>query len=706
MNRLFLSALIAAPLWIISCNPGEQQSQNPFFTEYETPFEVPPFDEIEEDDFIPAFKKGIEEQEKEVASIVNNPDEPTFENTIEALENTGALLTRVSRVFYNLLGAHTSDTLQKIAKEISPLLSKSSDDILLNGRLFEKISLVNDKKDGLGLNPEQLRLLEETYKNFARNGANLDDEAKEKLRKINEELSLLSLNFGDNLLAETNDFKLIIEDEKDLSGLPAAVKEAAAEDAKAQGMEGKWIFTLQNASVMPFLQYSDRRELREKIFRAYISRGNNGNEHDNKEIIKQIVRLRIERADILGYNTHADYVLEDNMAKTPEKVYELLNKVWEPALEAAEKERDELQQLIDEEGGNFRLQAWDWRYYAEKLRKRKYDLDENELRPYFSLQNVRKGAFDVAQKLYGLQFVKLNDMPAYHPDVEAFEVKNADGSHVGILYTDYYPRDSKRGGAWMNSMRKQSVKDGEMISPVVVNVGNFSKPTADKPSLLTFDETLTLFHEFGHALHGLLSRCNYESLSGTSVPRDFVELPSQIMENWAKEPEALKNYAKHFETGETIPDEIIAKIRNSDLFNQGFATVEYVAASLLDMNWHTLESAENIDVNEFEKTALDKIGLMQEIVVRYRSPYFNHIFNSGYDAGYYSYLWAERLEADAFEAFQENGIFDQNTAQSFRENILEKGGSEDPMKLYVKFRGKEPGIEPLLERRGFVPVIN
>lgn len=687
-------------MFLLSCNP-EVKQDNPFFAAYEAPFGAPPFDKVKEEHFLPAFKAGIAEMEKEIAQITSNPEQPTFQNTIEALEYAGSSVTRVSRVFYSYIGANTSEALQEIAKEVTPLLSKASDDIILNKKLFERVRHVKENA-GEGLNEEQERLLEETYKNFVRNGANLDDASKERLRKINEELSLLSLQFGDNLLAETNGFKLIIENKADLSGLPESVVEAAAEEAKSQGMEGKWVFTLQNASIMPFLQYADNRELREKIFSAYISRGNNGNEHDNKEIIKKIIALRTERANLLGYKTHADYILEDNMARVPANVYDLLNKVWEPALEAAKREAAELQQIIDEEGGGFKLAAWDWRYYAEKLKKRKYDLDENELRPYFSLENVRKGAFDVASKLYGLQFKRLDNMPVYHPDMEVFEVTGEDGAHVGVLYTDYFPRDNKRGGAWMNALRKQAVKDGKMIAPIVINVGNFSKPAGGKPSLLTWDETLTLFHEFGHALHGLLSKCTYESLSGTSVPRDFVELPSQIMENWAKEPEVLKSYALHYQTGEPIPDELIEEIQNSGLFNQGFSTVEYVAASLLDMDWHTLTSVEGIDVNEFEKKSLSAIGLIPEIIVRYRSPYFNHIFNSGYDAGYYSYIWAETLEADAFDAFKEKGIFDQETARAFREHILERGGTADPMSLYIKFRGREPGIEPLLERRGLL----
>ena len=676
------------------------QKENPLLTEFNTPFQVPPFDKIEEAHFLPAFKAGITEQQNEIDSIVNNNSDPTFENTIEALEYSGALLDKVSGVFYNLLGANTNDELQQIAKDVSPLLSKSSDDILLNKKLFSKIKAVHQNKEAFNLNAEEEKLLDETYKSFVRNGANLNEEDKEKLRKINEELSMLSLQFGENLLDENNAFKLVIEEEENLSGLPESVIESAAEAAESEGLKGNWVFTLQKPSFIPFLQYSNERELREKIFKAYINRGDNNDENDNKEIIKKILALRIDKANLLGYETHADYVLEDRMAKNADNVYDLLNKVWAPALEVAKKEATDLQAMIDKDGKDFKLKPWDWWYYAEKVKKEKYDLDEKELRPYFKLENVRDGAFETATKLYGIQFEKRNDIPKYHPDVEVFELKEADGSHIGILYTDYFPRESKRGGAWMNSYRKQSIKNGEMVTPVIFNVGNFSKPTGDKPSLLSYDEALTLFHEFGHALHGLLSNVKYESLSGTAVSRDFVELPSQIMENWASHPKVMKSYAKHYETGEPIPDELIEKIQKSENFNQGFATVEFLAAAFLDMDWHTMNNVDNIKVNEFEQTSLDKIGLIPEIVVRYRTPNYNHIFSSGYSAGYYSYIWAEVLDADAFEAFKAKGIFDKETAEAFRKNILEKGGTEEPMELYIKFRGSEPKIDPLLERRG------
>jgi len=533
-----------------------------------------------------------------------------------------------------------------------------------------------------------------------RGGANLNDEQKSKLREINKELSLLSLSFGENVLKETNKFKMVIENKEDLAGLPEAVISAAAEAATESGEKGKWLFTIHKPSMIPFLQYSEKRDLREKIFKAYINQGDHDDELDNKKILTKMAALRIERAQLLGYPTHADYVLEENMAKVPAKVYELLNKLWTPALAMAKKEAYELQSMINEEGNNFRLEPWDWWFYAEKVKKAKYNLDEEMLRPYFKLENVINGVFQVAHQLYGIVFDERHDIPVYHDDVKVFAVKEATGKHIGILYVDYFPRASKRGGAWMSEYRAQYKIGGEEITPLICNIGNFSKPTADKPSLLSWDEVNTLFHEFGHALHGLLSNCTYPTLSGTNVPRDFVELPSQIMENWAEEPAVLKMYARHFQTNEPIPDELIDKMKKSSKFNQGFATVEYLAACFLDMDWHTLAENKTLEARQFEKESLEKIGMIPEIVVRYRSPYFRHIFSGGYSAGYYSYIWSEVLDSDAFQAFKESSLFDQKTAQAFRTNILAAGGTEDPMVLYQRFRGKEPSIEPLLEKRG------
>lgn len=674
---------------------------NPLLTEFNTPFNVPPFDRIENKHFIPALREGMKKQNDIIETIVNNPEAPTFENTILAYEYSDNLHTEVRNIFGNMQSANTNPELQKIASEIAPEISAHSDNILLNDKLFARIKTVYEIKDRL-TDIEQIKLLEDTYKRFVRGGANLDDTKKTRLKEINKELSLLRLKFGENLLNETNGYKLIIEDKKDLSGLPESIINAAYETGKNNSMEGKWVFTLQNPSLIPFLQYADNRDLREKIWRAYSSRGNNNNENDNKEVITKIVNLKLERAKLMGFNTTADFILNECMAKNPENVFDFLNKLWKPSLNAAKQEAEELQKLIDKENGKFRLQPWDWRYFAEKLKKEKYDFDEENMKPYFELENVRKGIFHLANKLYGLNFKQLDNMPKYNEEVQVFEVLGGDGSHIGIYYQDLYPRAGKRGGAWMSNYRDQYMtKDGKNVSPVIVNVCNFSRPAGDIPALLTFDEVETLFHEFGHALHGFLSKCKYRSLSGTSVARDFVELPSQINENWLDEPEMLEVYAKHYKTGEVIPKDLIEKLEKSSKYGQGFATTEYLAASLLDMEFHTLTEDLKISPMEFEKKILDeKYGLIPEIISRYKTTYFNHIFNSGYTAGYYSYIWAEVLDADAYELFKQKGIFDKTTAESFRKNILEKGGTEDPMLLYKRFRGAEPSIEPLLIKRG------
>jgi len=702
MKQTILFLVSAGLLLLSSSNQADKKAveANPFFSEFNTLFNVPPFDKIKEEHYLPAFKQGIKQQQKRIEAIVNNSDVPTFKNTIEALESSGALLTKVRNVFNNMTSAHTNDELQKIAKEVAPLLSKHNDDIKLNAGLFKRVKAVYGQKEKLEMSSEQNKLLEKTYKEFVRGGANLSLEKQARLREINEKLSLLSLKFGENILKENNAFEMVIEKEEDLAGLPPSVITGASEAAKERDHEGKWAFTLHKPSMIPFLQYSEKRELREKIFKAYINRGNNNNELDNKAILSKIAALRAEKANLLGYRSHAEFVLEKNMAKEPDNVYKFLNQLWKPALARAKQEARELQAMIEKEGKDFKLEPWDWWYYAEKLKKLKYDLDDSLLRPYFRLENVRDGAFAVANRLYGITLEERTDIPKYHEDVKVFEVKEADGSHIGLLYVDYFPRASKRGGAWMNSYRKQSRREGKTVHPVISNVGNFSKPTGDKPALLSFEEILTLFHEFGHALHGLLSNSTYEKLSGTSVARDFVELPSQIMENWASDPEVIKTYAKHYETGETIPQSLIDKIKKSSLFNQGFATVEYLAASFLDMDWHTLTEAKELNVEKFETDSLNRIGLIPEIVVRYKSPYFRHIFSGGYSSGYYSYIWAEVLDADAFEAFKETGLFDQKTALAFRKNILEKGGTEEPMALYKRFRGAEPKIDALLKRRG------
>ncbi len=563
-----------------------------------------------------------------------------------------------------------------------------------------RVKAVYDQKEKLQLTTEQEMLLTKTYDQFVRGGANIAADQKERFREINSRLSLLSLQFRENQLAETNSFKLVIENKSDLSGLPESAIAAASETAVSLGMEGKWVFTIHKPSLIPFITYADKRELRENLFKGYINQGNNNNENDNKAILNEMVNLRLERAQMLGFENHAAYVLDNNMAKTPDKVYELIGNLMNAALPVAQEEAKALQAMIDEEGGDFKLEPWDWWYYAEKLKKEKYAFDDEALRPYFELENVKKGVFDVSNKLYGLNFIQRDDLPVYHPDAVAYEVQEADGSTIGILYMDFFPRESKRGGAWMTSFRKQYVEDGENVIPVIQVVCNFSKPTANTPALLSFDEASTLFHEFGHALHGLLSDCNYVTLSGTSVPRDFVELPSQIMENWAADPEVLTMYARHYQTGEPIPDELLQKMNEASLFNQGFITVEFMSAALLDMDWHTITEKRDFDVLDFEAKSLQNMQMIPEIIVRYRSPYFAHIFAGGYSAGYYSYAWAEVLDADAFEAFKENGIFDQETATAFRENVLARGGTDDPMKLYVQFRGQEPTVDAMLKRKG------
>jgi peptidyl-dipeptidase Dcp len=609
----------------------------------------------------------------------------------------------VANVFFNIKEAHTNDEMDKIAETVAPLLSQHNDAINLNEKLFARVKAVYEIHETLNLNQEQLRLLTETYKGFVRGGANLAPDKKEELKKINEELSLLTVKFSQNMLTETNNYQLVIDNESDLDGLPQSVISGAAEAAKEANLEGKWVFTLHKPSWIPFLTYSEKRELREKLYKAMYNRGNNNNEFDNKALINQFVNLRIRKAQLMGFENWASFILDDNMAKTPENVYDLLYKVWEPGLSRAKSEASDMQEMIDREGENFKLESWDWWYYAEKVRKEKYDLDEEQLRPYFELNNVRDGMFAVATKLFGLTFNLLENMPIFHPESEVFEVKDADGSHIGVLYMDYFPRPSKSGGAWMTNYREQQFKDGKNIRPVVSLTCNFSKPTGGKPALLSYEEVETLYHEFGHGLHGLLSQVHYKSLAGTNVARDFVELPSQIMEHWAAEPEVLKMYARHYETGEVIPQELIDKMEKSGKFNQGFVTTEFVAAGILDMDYHTLTQEIDIDVEEFEQISMDKAGLIKEIIPRYKSTYFAHIFPGGYSSGYYSYLWAEVLDADAFEAFKETGdIFNPEAAKAFRTNVLEKGGTADPMELYLKFRGKQPGIEPLLKNRGLL----
>jgi len=674
---------------------------NPLLEDWKTPFGTPPFDRIKIEHYLPAFNEAIKLHKKEISEIIENEDEPTFQNTIAALDYSGSKLKQVQRVFSAMNESMSSDEMTQLSKEISPMLSKHKDDINLNADLFKRVKAVYNNKDEINLTTEENKVLEKYYKGFVRGGANLSDKEKEEFREINRELSILSVQFGENVLKETNKFELIIDNEEDLEGLPENVISTASNSAKEKGYENKWLFTIHKPSMIPFLQYSSKRDLREKLYKAYINKGDNNDEVDNKKILSKMAMLRVKKANLLGYNTHADYVLEENMAGNPNNVYELLDKLWKPALERAKAEVKEMQNIIDKENGDFKLEPWDWWYYAEKVKKEKYDLDEDELRPYFEVNNVIKGVFTLSENLFGIQFEERNDISKYHPDVKVFEVKEADGTHIGILYTDYFPRESKRGGAWMDEFRRQHKKDGKMITPIIYNVGNFSKPTGDKPALLSLDEVHTLFHEFGHALHGLLSNCTFESVAATETPRDFVEFPSQVMENWALHPDVIKSYAIHYQTGKAIPDDLLNKVKNAALFNQGFATVEYLAASYLDMNWHTIKEPIEYDATEFEKSSMKKIGLIDEIIPRYRSTYFNHIFSGGYSAGYYSYIWSEVLDADAFNAFVESGnVLNKELAAKYRKYILSAGGSDDSMKLYELFRGNEPDINALIKKRG------
>jgi peptidyl-dipeptidase Dcp len=681
---------------------SDNNTENPLFGSFkDTPFHVPPFDKIKAEHFKPAFEKGMKDQSERIAAIYQQRSAPLFENTIVPLENSGALLNSVCSVFFNLNSANTSPDIEQIAQEIAPVLSRHGDDISLNQDLFRRVETVFREQEQHPLTKEQKRLLDDTYKSFIRSGANLDEQQQIRMREINQQLSVLTVKFGQNLLAETNRYELIIDNEADLAGLPAALIASASQSAGDSGHDGKWRFTLHNPSVMPFLEFAENRTLREQMYKAYINRANHGDEADNNRIVQQIVVLRAERAGLLGYDTHAHYVLENSMAQYPQRVYQLLDQLWVAALPIAKREQSEMQTLMNGQIEDAQLEAWDWFFYADKVRKAKYNYDSEALKPYFKLENVRDGIFAVAQKLYGITFSPITDIPVYHQDVAGYEVKEADGTHIGVLYLDYYTRKSKRGGAWMTSYRRQSNQDGQRISPVISIVCNFPKPVDNQPVLLTPDEVETFFHEFGHALHGLLSDVTYESQAGTAVPRDFVELPSQIMEHWAFEPDALQLYAKHVHTGEVIPTELVKKMKEASKFNQGFGTVEYLAASLLDMSYHTLTPGEMVEPEIFEKDQMEKIGLISQIAPRYRSTYFQHIFSGGYSAGYYSYIWSEVLDSDGFAAFLEKGdIFDQETATSFRKNILEKGDTDDPMTLYKAFRGREPEIKYLLKNRG------
>lgn len=691
-------------LSIVACKQeanSNAESNNPFLQSYNTPFEVPPFDKIKDEHYKPAILEGIKQQQAEIEAIIDNTDSPTWDNTILAMEISGDLLKRATNVFYNMSSANTNEVIEKIAQEISPDLSSHQDNIYLNSKLFAKVKSIWESRASLNLSMEQTKILDNTYKSFVRSGANLNENDKKVLREINAELSLLSVKFGQNILNDTNNFELVIASVEDLEGLPEGIIEAAAETAKEKNKIGKWVFTVQNSSVMPFIQYAKNRNLREKLYLAYKNRGNNGGATDNNQNAIKMVNLRLQKSKLLGFNTYADYALEETMAKTPSTVNDLLNQLWEPAIINAKGEIEEIKKMMQTDGIKDEVKPWDYSYYSEKIRKAKFDLDEQEVAPYFSLDQVQNGVFMVTQKLWGLNYKQLKDVPTYHVDATVWEVTEANGDILGILYMDMHPRESKRGGAWMTSYKEQTTQDGKRIPPVISIVCNFTKPTSSTPSLLTFDEVTTFFHEFGHALHGLMSNVKYESLAGTSVSRDFVELPSQVMENWASDPMVLKMYAKHYQTGEVIPDALIQKLDKASKFGQGFATAEYLASSILDMNFHAITEPIQGTSSEYEATIMKSIGLPTAITARHSSTHFSHIFSGGYSAGYYSYIWSGVLDTDAFEQFKITGdLFNQDKAQSFRKNILEKGGTEDPMALYVRFKGSEPSIEPLLKKRG------
>ena len=684
-------------LLIFSCT-YEDNSMNPFLNEYETPFQIPPFEAIKFSHYEPAFIQGMKEHLEEIDVIANNTEAPTFENTIEALERSGKTLDKVSSVFFNLQGSNTDDDMDSLQRTVSPKLSSHNDSILLNKKLFMRIKEIYENKQSLSLSVEQARLVAETYKRFIRSGANLDQNSMDRLTEINSSLSSLSVQFDQNVLKETNSYSMVIDNEDDLDGLPDEEIRQAALLAESEGEIGKWVFKPTRVSMYPFLTYSTQRDLREELYNSYIQRGDNDNEFDNKKIIAEMIALRQEKASMLGFDSHADYVLDNSMAKTPENVNKLLQTVWEPGIEKAKGEVQAMQELISKEGANFQLAAWDWWHYSEKLRQEKFDFKEEEVKPYFSEEKVLEGAFDVANKLFGITFSERNDLPKYRENIRSFVVEDSDNKVIGIFYTDFTLRPNKGGGAWMSTFRSQSKFDGDVI-PIVINVCNFPPENADGVSLLSFEQVETLFHEFGHGLHGLLSNAQYPSLSGTSVTRDYVEFPSQMMENWAREPEVIKTFAKHYQTGEVISDELLDKISDAGTFNEGFATTEYVAAAHLDMAYHTDKNTIT-DIDKFEDQALEDLGLIDEIEARYRSTYFGHIFAGGYSSGYYSYLWTEVLEADAFEAFKDKGLFDKETADKLKKYVYSAGNTDDLMTQYVRFRGKEPEIEPLLKKRG------
>lgn len=697
MKKLLLMTLAAATLGFSSCG-NSAKTDNPFFTEWNTPYGVPPFDAITNSDYMPAIEEGMRLEKLEIDSIVNNSAAPTFENTIAAYTQTGAFLDKVSAVFGCITGTDMTPELDSLQGEISKKMTAHRSDISLNDKLFQRIKAVYDVRNEAGLDSMQIRLTEKVYKGFERNGANLAAADKEKLRELDSKLSALSIKFGKNLRTDNGGFVMVVDNKEDLAGLSESIIAAAAAEAKGRGAEGKWAFTLDKPSMIPFLQYSENRPLREKLYKGYLERCNNNNDNDNKAVIDSIANLRLQRANLMGYPNHSAFVLDVNMAKDPAAVYALLETLWTPAVGRANAELAEMKKIK----GDDDFQSWDWWFYAEKLRAAKYNLDEEQLRPYFALPNVLQGIFDLTTNLYGITYKDVTaTTPLYNKENKVYEVFDNDGSHLGVVYFDFHPRAGKRVGAWCTSFRGQKYQDGKKITPIVSIVCNFTKPVGDEPALLNLDEVETLFHEYGHGLHGLFRDVKYQGLGG--VERDFVELPSQIMENWAFEPKVLATYAKHYKTGEVIPTELVDKIQSSALFNQGFATVEYLGASLLDMDYHTLTESAPIDVPAFENASLSKYGAMNEIAPRYRSTYFQHIFSGGYSSGYYSYIWAEVLDADAYQAFVDSGdLYNKEIAKKFRDEVLSQGGQADGGVLYHNFRGQAPSREPLMKKRGLI----
>ena len=700
-TKTLVLATAALALMTVSCkNEAVVVAENPLLAEWNTPFGVPPFDQIEVDHYAPAFKAAMAIHEEEIEAIVNNPEEPTFDNTILALDNAGELLGKVANTFFLVASADTNEQMQKVEAKVSPLMSAHSDKNMMNDALFQRVKKVYEGRYKAGLDELQLRLTEQTYKDFVRSGANLSEEQKEELAKINSELSLATVEFARNLLAASAEFEMVLDKEEELEGLPMSVRNAAKEAAEEAGHKGKYLFNLSKPSMLPFLTYAKNRELRQRLYEGYLNKCNLDDKNDNKEVINTIINLRTRKANLLGFPSHAHFVLDNVMAKTPENVYALLEEIWEPALNTAKEELAEMKKLAKRDFNPNEFASWDWWYYAEKVRKQRYNLDEQALRPYFSLENVRLGIFGLCNRLYGITFSPVK-VPVYNKECTAYQVLEADGTTLGVVIFDFFPRPGKSFGAWCGSYVDMAIKDGKRVNPVVTVVCNFTRPSGSTPALLTIDETETFFHEFGHALHSLFAQVPYKGLLG--VERDFVELPSQIMENWATEPEVLKTYAVHYQTGAVIPNHLVKRLQKSDKFNQGFITTELLAASLSDMDIHTRTSTEPLDVNAFEREVLnERRGLIEEIAPRYRYPYFSHIFDGGYSAGYYSYTWAEVLDKDAYQAFVETGnLFDRKTAQRFRK-LLESGGTKDGMTLYKEFRGAEPSRVPLMVARGFV----